>query len=64
MTMPYWAERLRVRLIHELGGYTAEDVTYECDGGFLGGVYIYDTEEQAAEAWNRRADNGRIETLP
>lgn len=21
-------------------------------------VYIYETEEQAAEAWNRRADNG------
>lgn len=32
--------------------------SYECDGGILGGVYIYDTEEQAAEAWNRRAENG------
>ena len=32
--------------------------SYECDGGILGGVYIYDTEEQATEAWNRRADNG------
>ena len=32
--------------------------SYECDGGILGGVHIYDTEEQAAEAWNRRADNG------
>ena len=31
--------------------------SYECDGGILGGVYIYDTEEQAAEAWNRRADD-------
>ena len=31
--------------------------SYECDGGILGGVHIYDTEEQAAEAWNRRADN-------
>ena len=31
--------------------------SYECDGGILGGVYIYDTEEQATEAWNRRADN-------
>ena len=31
---------------------------YECDGGILGGVYTYDTEEQAAEAWNWRADNG------
>ena len=30
---------------------------YECDGGSLGGVHIYDTEEQAAEAWNRRASN-------
>ena len=31
MTMPYWAERLRIRLIHELGGYTAEDVEAEVD---------------------------------
>ena len=30
--------------------------SYECDGGILGGVHIYDTEEQAAEAWNRRGD--------
>lgn len=30
--------------------------SYECDGGILGRVYIYDTEEQAAEAWNRRAE--------
>lgn len=29
MTMPYWVERLRVRMIHELGGYTAEDVAKE-----------------------------------
>ena len=33
---------------------------YECDGGILGGVYIYSTKEQAAEAWNRRAENGCI----
>lgn len=32
--------------------------SYECDGGILGGVYIYSTKEQAAEAWNRRAENG------
>lgn len=31
--------------------------SYECDGGILGGVYIYDTEEQAAEAWNRRFED-------
>ena len=30
--------------------------SYECDGGILGRVYIYETEEQAAEAWNRRAE--------
>ena len=30
--------------------------SYECDGGILGGVHIYDTEEQAAEAWNKRAE--------
>ena len=30
---------------------------YECDGGILGGVYIYDTEEQATEAWNKRDEN-------
>ena len=31
--------------------------SYERDGGILG-VYIYGTEEQAAEVWNRRGDNG------
>lgn len=31
--------------------------SYECDGGILGRVYIYDTEEQAAEAWNRRVEH-------
>lgn len=31
MTMPWWAERLRVRMIHELGGYTAEDEEAEVD---------------------------------
>lgn len=33
--------------------------SYECDGGILGGVYIYDTEEQAVEAWNRRVNDGK-----
>ena len=31
--------------------------SYERDGGILG-VYIYGTEERAAEAWNRRTENG------
>ena len=40
--------------------------SYECDGGILGGVHIYDTEEQAAEAWNKRAEvvHGRWEMRP
>ena len=29
--------------------------SYECDGVIFGGVHIYDTEEEAAETWNRRA---------
>lgn len=33
--------------------------SYECDGGILGGVYIYGTEEQAVEAWNRRVNDGK-----
>ena len=28
----------------------------ECEG--VMGVWIYDTKEEAIEAWNRRADNG------
>lgn len=30
---------------------------YEGDGGIVG-VWIYDTAEEAIEAWNRRIDNG------
>ena len=33
---------------------------YEVDGGIVGGVYIYDTEEQAAEAWNRRVNDASV----
>lgn len=29
---------------------------YEVDGGIVGGVYIYDTPEEATEAWNRREE--------
>lgn len=38
--------------------------SYECDGGILGGVYIYDTEEQAVEAWNRRVNEERTLDIP
>lgn len=27
---------------------------YAEDGAIIGGVYVYETEEEAAEAWNRR----------
>ena len=30
---------------------------YEVDEALIG-VFIYDTEQEAAEAWNRRVDNG------
>nr|DAV01211.1 MAG TPA: restriction alleviation protein [Caudoviricetes sp.] len=33
---------------------------YEVDGGIVGGVYIYDTEEQAVEAWNRRVNDALV----
>ena len=41
--------------------HTAEEnpdcpiASYEEDGGFVGGVYTYDTADEAIEAWNRRA---------
>ena len=35
--------------------------SYEVDGGIVGGVYIYDTAEEAIEAWNRRADDGKAD---
>ena len=39
--------------------------SYACDGGILGGVYIYNTEEQAVETWNRRVDNtSTIDAVP
>lgn len=33
---------------------------YEVDGGIVGGVYIYDTEEKAAEAWNKRVNDASV----
>ena len=34
--------------------------TYAVDGAIVGGVYIYDTREEAIEAWNRRTNNAEI----
>lgn len=31
---------------------------YEVDGGIVGGVYIYNTMEDATKAWNRRVNDG------
>lgn len=33
---------------------------YEVDGGIVGGVYIYDTEEQATESWNKRVNDAPV----
>lgn len=30
---------------------------YAEDGAIIGGVYIYDTREEAIKAWNRRVNN-------
>lgn len=50
---PYSGIGFMLRHTHE-GNPSCPIASYECDGGILGGVYIYDTEERAAEAWNRR----------
>lgn len=34
--------------------------TYAEDGAIIGGVYIYDTREEAIETWNRRTNNTKI----
>ncbi len=33
---------------------------YEVDGGIVGGVYIYDTKEQATESWNKRVNDASV----
>ncbi len=53
---PYSGVGFMLRHTHEENP-SCPIASYECDGGILGGVYIYDTEERAAEAWNRRAEN-------
>ena len=53
---PYSGVGFMLRHTHEENP-SCPIASYECDGGILGGVYIYDTEERAAEVWNRRAEN-------
>lgn len=33
---------------------------YAEDGAIMGGVYIYDTREEAIEAWNRRTNDAEV----
>lgn len=35
-----------------------EDCPIATEEGAMLGMYGYDTQQEAAEAWNRRADNG------
>lgn len=53
---PYSGVGYRLRHAHELNP-ECPIAKYEEDGGIVG-VWIYDTAEEAIEAWNRRADNG------
>ena len=46
MTMPCWAEHLRVRMIHELGGYT--DEVQPCP---VAAEESYTTEELTCRYW-------------
>lgn len=50
---PYSGVGFKIRHTHEENPQ-CPIARYEVDGGIVGGVYIYDTKEQAAEAWNRR----------
>lgn len=53
---PYSGVGFMIRHTHEENPQCPIAI-YEVDGGIVGGVYIYDTEEQAAEAWNRRIND-------
>ena len=51
---PYSGVGFMIRHAHEENP-SCPIARYEVDGGIVGGVYIYDTEEKTAEFWNRRA---------
>ena len=54
---PYSGVGFMIRHTHEENPQCPIAI-YEVDGGIVSGVYIYDTKEQAAEAWNRRVNDG------
>lgn len=54
---PYSGLGFQIRHTHE-DNPECPIAGYEVDGGIMGRVYIYDTEEEAAEVWNRRVDDG------
>lgn len=56
LSNPYSGVGYQLRHTHELNP-KCPIAKYEEDGGIVG-VWIYDTAEEAIEAWNRRVDNG------
>ena len=56
LARPYSGVGYQLRHTHELNP-GCPIAKYEEEGGIVG-VWIYDTAEEAIEAWNRRADNG------
>lgn len=52
---PYSGIGYMIRHTHE-NNPNCPIAVYEVDGGIVGGVYIYDTPEEATEAWNRREE--------
>lgn len=56
LARPYSGVGYRLVHTHELNP-NCPIARYEEDGGTIG-VHIYDTAEEALDAWNRRIDNG------
>ena len=56
---PYSGVGFMIRHTHE-ENQQCPIARYEVDGGIVGGVYIYDTEEKAAEAWNKRVNDASV----
>ena len=56
---PYSGVDFKIRHTHEENP-ECPVAQYEEDGGIVGGVYIYDTEEQATESWNKRVNDAEV----
>lgn len=56
---PYSGVGFKIRHTHEENP-ECPIAGYEVDGGIVGGVYIYDTKEQATESWNKRVNDASV----